>query len=127
MNSLGAFVLVVAFAGGLWAQTSSANAGVESLVEVKRIYVGQLSGGAQAAALRDLIIASLDSTKLFVLTDKEERADAVLKGSADDKAFTDTFDTYEGVSGHQSLGKSASGTSLATKAGGLYGLSLIHI
>jgi len=121
MNSLGAFVLVVAFAGGLWAQTSSANAGVESLVEVKRIYVGQLSGGAQAAALRDLIIASLDSTKLFVLTDKEERADAVLKGSADDKAFTDTFDTYEGVSGHQSLGKSASGTSLATKAGGLYG------
>ena len=125
MTRLIAFLFGLGFASALCAQNSSANAGVESLVEVKRIYVGQLSGGAQATALRDLIIASLDSTKLFVLTDKEERADAVLKGSADDKAFTDTFDTYEGVSGHQSLGKSASGTSLATKAGGLYGANSI--
>jgi hypothetical protein len=94
---------------------------VDSLLAVRRIYVGPLSGGAQATALRDLIIASLDSTKLFVLTDKEERADAVLKGAADDKTFTDTYDTYSGVSGRDSLGKSSTGTSLAARASGITG------
>ena len=58
---------------------SGANASVESLLDIRRIYVSPLEGGAQAAALRELIIAGLDSTKLFVLTDNEERADAVRK------------------------------------------------
>ena len=76
----------------LWGQEaakpmSGANASVESLLDVRRVYVGQLAGGAQADALRELIIASLDSTKLFILTDNEARADAVLKGAADDKTF----------------------------------------
>jgi hypothetical protein len=100
---------------------TGAGASTESLLDVKRIYVGQLTGGAQATALRELIIASLDSTKLFILTDKEDRADAILKGAADDKTFTDTHDTYEGTSGHDTLGKSSSGTSVAARASGLYG------
>jgi len=116
---------LAAFACALSAQEpnhqTGADAGAETLLDVKRIYVGQLTGGAQANALRDLIIASLDSTKLFILTDKEERADAILKGAADDKTFTDTFDTYEGTSGHDTLGKSSSGTSVAARASGLYG------
>jgi hypothetical protein len=107
------------------AQNSNANPGVESLLGVKRIYVEQLSGGTQADALRDLIISSLNSTKLFILTDKEERADAILKGSADDKSFTDTFDTYQGMSGHDSVGKSSSGSSLSGKVSGLYGGSSV--
>jgi hypothetical protein len=94
---------------------------VEKLKQVRRIYVGKLTGGVDADALRDLIIASLNSTKLFALTDNEERADAVLRGAADDKAFTDSFDSYESASGHQTIGKSASGASLASKAVGLYG------
>jgi hypothetical protein len=124
MKALSIFLAAVAFAAAVSAQSKSstgADEGVESLLEVRRIYVGQLSGGAQATALRDLIIASLDATKLFVLTDKEERADAVLKGAADDKTFTDTFDTYSGVSGHDSLGKSASGASVAARASGITG------
>jgi hypothetical protein len=86
-------------------ETGAAQA-TASLLDVKRIYVGQLTGGAQATALRELIIASLDSTKLFILTDKEDRADAVLKGAA---------------SGHDTLGKSSSGTSVVARASGLYG------
>ena len=79
---------------------SGASSSVDnSLLDVRRVFVGQLSGGAQAAALRDLIIASLNSTRLFILTDNEARADAVLKGAADDSTYTDTFDTYEGTSG----------------------------
>jgi hypothetical protein len=119
-----AFPAVLAFVFTLAAQTSQPNSGAaggtESLQAVKRIYVGHLTGGAEAEALRELIIASLDSTKLFILTDKEERADAVLKGAANDKAFTDTFDNYEGSSGHTSMGKSAGGSSLTSKVSGLF-------
>lgn len=88
---------------------------------VRRVYVDQLSGGPQADALRELIIASIDGTKLFILTDNPERADAVLKGAADDHAFTDSFDSDESISGHENGGKSSSGSSLYSKAGGIYG------
>lgn len=113
---------VLLFALGLQAQRSGADSGTESLLDVRRIYVAQLQGGVQAAALRELIIASLDSTKLFVLTDKEDRADAVLKGAADDHTFTDTFDSDESVNTKETSGKySGSGSTGGIKAGGGYG------
>ena len=98
--------------------------GPGALLEVKRVYVAQLTGGAQADALRELIIASLDSTKLFVLTDNQDRADAVLKGAADDHTFVDTFDSDQSITSHENGGKSGSGTQY-NKSGGLYaGLSV---
>jgi hypothetical protein len=111
------------FAAGLYAQKSGADSGVESLLAVKRIYVEQLKGGAQADSLRELIIASLDSTKLFILTDNPERADAVLKGAADDRAFVDTFDSEEGVNDRETGGKS-SGSVYSSKGGGYLGLGV---
>lgn len=108
---------------GLYGQKSGADSGTASLLDVKRIYVAQLSGGAQADALRELIIASLDSTKLFVLTDNQERADAILKGAADDHSFTDTFDSDESLNQRENGGKS-SGTSLSTRSGGYLGLGV---
>ncbi len=113
------FALLIAAAA--FAQTSEsktgANTNVESLLDVRRVYVSELTGGTQATALRELIIASLNSTKLFILTDNEARADAVLKGAADDNTFTDTFDTYEGTTGHDSLGKT--GSSVSAKIGSI--------
>ena len=99
-----------------------ADLGVEKLLDVKRIYVAPLTGGIQAAALRELIIASLDSTKLFVITEKEERADAILKGAGDDKTFTESFDSNESASGRENIAKYGGSTSgLGGKAGGAYG------
>jgi hypothetical protein len=92
-----------------------------TLLEIKRIYVAQLTGGVEADALRELIIASLDGTKLFVLTDNPERADATLKGAADDHAFTDTFDSDQSINGRENAGKYGSGSSSYTRTGGLYG------
>ena len=63
------------------------------LLGVKRIYVAQLTGGPAADSLRELVIASLDSSKQFVLTENPDRADATLKGAADDHVFEDTFDS----------------------------------
>lgn len=102
---------------------ASAVPGPERLLAVRRVYVAALGGGAQAEALRELIIASLDSTKLFVLTDNLDRADAVLKGAADDHTFTDTFDSDENVSGHTGGGSksglySGNGLSAALSAAG---------
>jgi hypothetical protein len=111
------------FAAGLHAQKSGADSGVESLLAVKRIYVEQLKGGAQADSLRELIIASLDSTKLFILTDNPERADAVLKGAADDRAFVNTFDSEVGVNDRETGGKS-SGSVYSSKGGGYLGLGV---
>jgi hypothetical protein len=105
----------------LAAQNTGAGSPTNSLLDIKRIYVAPLTGGKESAALRDLIIAGLDSTKLFVLTENPDRADAILKGAADDNTFTDTFDSGESVNAHQTLGKYGSGASAATRTGGGYG------
>jgi hypothetical protein len=103
----------------LLAQKAGAESGVDSILQVKRIYVAPLEGGAQAQALRDLIIASLNTTKLFILTENPERADAILKGSADDNTFTDSFDSNENVAGRANVSKTSGATSLYTRAAGL--------
>ena len=95
---------------------------VSGLLQVKRIYVAPLTGGPGADALRDLIIAGVDSTKLFILTDNPDRADAVLKGAADEHAYEDTFDASEGVSTRTSGGKyGGSGSSNSSRSSGGYG------
>ena len=89
-----------------------------TLLEVRRVYVAQLTGGPQAEALRDLIINSLNNSKLFMVTDNEERADAILKGAADDQAFTDSFDSDQSINSRENGGKTGS---VYAKTGGLYG------
>jgi hypothetical protein len=67
------------------------------LVEVRRLYIDKFGGGEAAAHLRDMIIAAIQKTRLFVLTENPDKADAILRGSAEDLIFTDTFQTSEGV------------------------------
>ena len=93
------------------------------LRSVRRIYVARLTGGLPADALRELIISSLNSTKLFILTDNEERADAILKGAADEHAFEDTFDHQDGISGRTGGGGRTGGLLKSTGAFGSVGVS----
>jgi hypothetical protein len=118
MRYLAALLLMLAPCCSLHAQKTGADIGVDNILEVKRIYVSPLDGGAQAEALRDLIITGLNSTKLFVLTDNIDRADAVLKGAADDKTFTDTFDTSDSASGRNNISSTKGGT-IYTRAAGV--------
>jgi hypothetical protein len=67
---------------------------------VKRVYVDRLTGGETAAQMRDLIISSLQGSKLFVLTESTDRADAFLRGAAEDLVYTDDFQSSEGVNAH---------------------------
>ena len=69
----------------------------KQLLSIKRIYVDRLTGGETAAQMRDLIIASLHGSKLYVLTENSERADAVLHGAAEDLIYTDQFASSDSV------------------------------
>ncbi len=123
MSRAGLLLAAALLASAGEAQQTGANSAVTNLTEIKRIYVSELIG-ANADELRELIIASLDSTKLFVLTDNIDRADAILKGAADDKAFTDTLDIQEGISARENLGKSSASSSSYSKGGSYGGISI---
>jgi hypothetical protein len=68
------------------------------LPKIKRVFVDRLTGGETAAQMRDLIITALENSKLFVLTENQERADAILRGAAEDLIYTDQFKSSENVS-----------------------------
>lgn len=108
----------------MWgAQQTGATEAVSSLPEVRRIYVGELIG-EKGETLRELIIDSLNATNLFILTDNPQRADAILKGAADDKAYTDSLDIQEGIGTRESAGKSGGGSSYTRSGGGFGSLSI---
>jgi hypothetical protein len=75
-----------------------------SLTRVKRIYMEPLTGGATSDQMRDMIITALQNTKLFLFTDNQEKADATLRGSADDKIFVEEHSVSEAVGLHASAG-----------------------
>lgn len=75
----------------------------DPLLAVKRIYVDRLTGDASAAQLRDMLINALQESNLFVVTENPERADASLRGSAEDLVFTDTFQSSEGLNARASV------------------------
>ena len=94
-------ILLVAALGCAWCADEEPE---RQLLTVRRIHVERLTGGETAAQIRDMLINSLRGTKLYVLTENLERADAILRGSAEDLVFTDTFQTSEGVNARSSFG-----------------------
>ncbi len=84
-------------ARALDASIPAEDANLRQLAQVRRIYVDRLGGGETAAQIRDMIIASLHGAQLFVITENPDRADAVLRGSAEDLVFTDAVSSSEGI------------------------------
>jgi hypothetical protein len=74
------------------------------LLDVRRVFVDRLGGGEVAAQIRDMIITSLQASKLFIITENESRADAFLRGSAEDLIFTDAYASSDGVNGRAYAG-----------------------
>jgi hypothetical protein len=68
------------------------------LLELKRVYIDKFGGGDGASHLREVLISALQRSGLFVVTENPDRADAILRGSAEDLIFTDTYQSSEGVS-----------------------------
>jgi hypothetical protein len=81
----------------------------EQLLQVRRVYVDRLTGGVTADAIRDLLISSLQNSQLVQVTENEERADAFVRGSADQQTYTEVHDSNEGVTGRLTLGRGRGG------------------
>ena len=90
---------------------------------IKRVYVDRLTGGETAAQMRDLIISSLQGSKLFVLTENADRADAFLRGAAEDLIYLDSFQLAEGVNAHLGESERSSSSSGSRFNGGGSGVS----
>jgi len=93
----------------------------DKMAKVRRIYVDILTGGGPALHLRDLIITSVQNSRLFVLTEEEDKADAVLKGAADDTVFTDLFTSSENMNAHSTSGSGSGATSSRSTTTHQYG------
>jgi hypothetical protein len=76
----------------------------QELAKVRRIYISVLTGGDAALQIRDLLMTSLQRSKQFIITEDEDKADAVLKGSGDDDVFTDMHQSSEGINAHSQFG-----------------------
>jgi hypothetical protein len=74
------------------------------LPDIRRVYVDRLGGGEAAAQMRDMIVSRLQASKLFIITENEDRADAFLRGSAEDLIFTDTYSSNESLNARASAG-----------------------
>ena len=80
---------------------------------IRRVYVDKFGGGAAAELLREMLISSLQNSRLFIVTEDQEHADATMKGSAEADAFKDVHIT----SSHENLRKNGSNTRIISTAG----------
>ena len=92
--------------------------GLRQLLTIRRVYVDRLTGGETAAQMRDIMISSLVGAKLFILTESQERADAILRGSAEDLVYTDQHSSSEGVNARVNFGVGRSNSSTRGAYGG---------
>jgi hypothetical protein len=88
-----------------------------SLATVKRVFVEQLGGGQTSDQMRDMIITAIQNSGLFVITENEQKADAIIRGSADDRIFTEEHNTSDSLGVHADTSSgSASGNQMAGSA-----------
>ncbi|MCL4795719.1 MAG: hypothetical protein KJZ84_14250 [Bryobacteraceae bacterium] len=88
------------------------------VLAVKRVFVDQFNG-ENAPQLRDMIISSLQRSGLFVITENPDRADAVLRGSAEDLIFTEVFQSGESLTAR--VGVAAGRGAAAARSGREFG------
>ena len=90
-------------------------AGLRQLLSIQRVYVDRLTGGETAAQMRDILISSLEGAKLFILTENQERADAVLRGASEDLVFTETHTSSDSINAHANLGLRTGGSTRTSR------------
>lgn len=93
-------------------------AGLRQLRTVRRVYVDRLTGGETAAQMRDILISSLETARLFVITENEERADAILRGASEDLVFTETHSSSDSINAHANFGTGRNTSTSRGQSGG---------
>ena len=93
--------------------------GLRELRNVRRVFVDRLTGGETAAQMREILINSLETARIFVLTENQERADAILRGAAEDLVFTETHSSSDSLNAHANFGTGRSSSTARGQYGGL--------
>ena len=95
LHAAAAFVLCSASFGEA-AEPSLKEAQLLKLLQIKAIYVDPLNGTG-SAEIRDMLIGSLHRTGLFLVVEDEERADAFVRGAAEDLIYSDSYNRRDGL------------------------------
>jgi len=93
--------------------------GLRQLLDVRRLFVDRLTGGETAAQMREILMSSLQETRLFVVTENQERADVILRGGAEDLVFSETHGSSEGVNARANAGAGRQNSTSRGAYGGL--------
>lgn len=91
--------------------------GLRQLLTIRRVYVDRLTGGETAAQMRDILIGSMQGAKLFIVTENQERADAVLRGAAEDLVFTVAHSSSDNITARMNAGTGRTTSSRGASAG----------
>jgi hypothetical protein len=94
------------------------------LAFIRRVFVEPLGGGQTSDQMRDMIIAALQRSGLFAITEDKDRADATLRGSSDDKIYTEEHTTNDSIGVNANTGASSSSKNYesgvsSSKSGGM--------
>ena len=90
---------------------------LRQLLTLRRVYVDRFSGGETAAQIRDMIINALQGSRLFTITENQEKADATLRGSGEDLVYTEQHSSSDGLDVHGNMGLGRSADSGALRGG----------
>jgi hypothetical protein len=93
--------------------------GLRQLLTLRRVYVDRLTGGETAAQMRDILISAMEESKLFIVTENPERADATLRGAAEDLIFTDVHSSTDGINAHANVGTPRTNTTQRSATAGI--------
>jgi hypothetical protein len=69
--------------------------------------------------MRDILISALEAAKLFVVTENQERADAILRGASEDLVFTDVHSSSDSLNANASFGSGRSSGNSKGQYGGM--------
>lgn len=76
----------------------------KEIARIKRVHVDRFTPGDGSEQIRDLLIAALQRSKLFIVTENAERADAFLRGGGEDSIFNEEFQFREGLNARVGAG-----------------------
>ncbi len=114
---LALFLFMLSWAEPAQPGTSVEEAGLRQLLTIHRVYVDRLTGGETAAQMRDILISSMAGSELFILTEKEEKADVTLRGAAEDLVFSDVHTSQDSVNARANIGSGKSANQRPVSAG----------
>lgn len=90
---------------------------LRQLLKVRRVYVDRFAGGETAAQMRDMVISAMENSKLFVITENQERADAILRGSGEDLVFNEVHSSSDSLNLRTGLSSSRTESDGAARGG----------